>query len=246
MENQTVPERWPALISDRAIFIVGLAFFTLPLVITFFLKAAGFISQPTGPGVSASGISTAALTALVNLALLEVFVRVKRREMISDQALGTVMPNSNRWFLSAILAYFVLVFLMALVTVFLQIVPSEELKDASRELLKQSKGFISFAVTFLSIVIIAPICEELMFRGFFYGWLRQRMSMDVAVVVSSLLFGLVHFQYLNLDRESVFIAMFFVCGLGFFAARLREKSGSIYPPIVLHGFSNLVVFWNLY
>ncbi len=241
-----MPDRWPALISDRTIVFLGLAFVVLPVVITFVMKATGFIGQPTVPGDPYTGISAAALTALINLAMLELIIRTKKREAISDQAIGTIMPDSKRWFVSAILTYFGLMFLMGIVTVLLQIQPSEELKNASRDLITQNRAFISFAITFLSIVVIAPICEEIVFRGFLYGWLRQRFSMDVAVVISSLTFGFVHFQYLGLDRESVFIAMFFVCGLGFFAARLREKSGSLYPSIVLHGFSNLMVFWNLY
>ncbi|MDA9008405.1 CPBP family intramembrane metalloprotease [Alphaproteobacteria bacterium] len=243
MDHQTMPDRWPALITDRTIVFMGLAFMFLPEVMKFIFHATGIIGQSTGSG---SGISTAALTALVNLALLELIIRVKQRDAVSNAAIGTVMPASRRWFVSAILTYFGLVFLMGIITVLLQIQPSEELKDASRELITQNRTFISFAITFLSIVVIAPICEEVIFRGFLYGWLRQRFSMDVAVVISSLAFGFVHFQYLGLDRESVFIAMFFVCGLGFFAARLREKSGSLYPSIVLHGFSNLMVFWNLY
>jgi membrane protease YdiL (CAAX protease family) len=246
MEPQPIPERWPALISDRAIIFLGLAFMFLPELIVVLLTVVGIIQSPTVPGDPFTGISDAAFIALKNLAVLEIMIRVKQRSDIPNHAIGTLMPSSPRWFLSAIVAYFALNLLTNLLARLMQSPQSEELKDVSRSLLSHDSNFLALTITFLAIVVITPIVEEILFRGFIYGWLRQRFSMDVAIVISSLAFAIAHFQYLGLDSQSLMMAMFYLCGLGFFAARLREKSGSIYPPIVLHSFSNLIVFWNLY
>lgn len=223
-----------------------IVFMFMPKFLVFILESAGLFRTTDSAEGGSIGLSTAAVTAVVNLLVLEFIIRFKNHQRIGNQALGLIKPDSLRWYLSAVTSYFILMFLLAAAMTVLQIIPSEDLKDASRDLLKTGTSFFSFAVTFASIILIASVTEELIFRGFLYGWLRQRFISEIATVISSLAFGIVHVQYLGLDSQSVFAAMFFICGLGFFAARLREKSGSIYPSIALHSFSNFMVFISLY
>jgi membrane protease YdiL (CAAX protease family) len=85
----------------------------------------------------------------------------------------------------------------------------------------------------LAIVVVGPIGEETLFRGFlFRGWHRSPRDAWVAIIVTALLWALSHAQY-NL----YFIGQVFVFGLllGWF----RFKSGSTILTIVLHGLLNL-------
>src|SRR5205823_6075766 len=43
-----------------------------------------------------------------------------------------------------------------------------------------------------SVVVIAPVCEEVFFRGFFYRALRTRMNVPVAALIDGTVFGLIH------------------------------------------------------
>jgi membrane protease YdiL (CAAX protease family) len=85
----------------------------------------------------------------------------------------------------------------------------------------------------LAIVVVGPIGEETLFRGFlFRGWHRSPHDAWVAIIVTALLWALSHAQY-NL----FFIGQVFVFGLllGWF----RFKSGSTILTILLHGLLNL-------
>jgi membrane protease YdiL (CAAX protease family) len=85
----------------------------------------------------------------------------------------------------------------------------------------------------LAIVMIGPIGEETLFRGFlFRGWHRSPRDPWVAIIVTALLWALSHAQY-NL----YLIGQVFVFGLllGWF----RFKSGSTILTILLHGLLNL-------
>jgi membrane protease YdiL (CAAX protease family) len=49
------------------------------------------------------------------------------------------------------------------------------------------------ALLFIFAVIAAPIIEEIIFRRALFGWLRHRFGVGAAIVVSSLVFGILHF-----------------------------------------------------
>ena len=84
----------------------------------------------------------------------------------------------------------------------------------------------------LGLVVVAPIGEETLFRGFlFRGWYRSARDTWVAIVATALLWALIHVQY-----NPYLIAQIFLYGLvlGWF----RWKSGSTILTIVLHGLVN--------
>jgi membrane protease YdiL (CAAX protease family) len=84
----------------------------------------------------------------------------------------------------------------------------------------------------LTVVIVAPIGEETLFRGFlFRGWHRSPGNVWPAIIVTALLWALLHLQY---DFYS--IAQVFAYGLvlGWF----RSTTGSTILTMVLHGLIN--------
>lgn len=87
----------------------------------------------------------------------------------------------------------------------------------------------------LSIVIFAPVAEELLFRGYlFNAWRHTRIGLWGTLLLSSLLFVLMHW-----GQYGVAPLMFMFCFsvlMGF----SREMSGSVYLPMILHGLANLV------
>lgn len=100
-------------------------------------------------------------------------------------------------------------------------------------------------VAFLILVVVAPIAEELIFRGWLYGKLRpmlsekmsDRTSMIISIFLVSLLFGIVHMQW-NVG-VNVFAMSIVLCGL-------REITGTIYAGILMHMIKNGVAFYLLY
>ena len=86
----------------------------------------------------------------------------------------------------------------------------------------------------LSVVVVAPVTEELFFRGFLHrGWAPSWLGVTGTIVLTSVLWALLHQQY------NVFgILLIFVMGLIF--GWMRQRSGSTLLPMVLHTVNNLL------
>lgn len=92
----------------------------------------------------------------------------------------------------------------------------------------------------LSMTIIGPVLEEMLFRGGIEGWmLRSGKSPAMAIVISALIFGLIH-------MNPVQIPFAFVLGLLF--GWLYYRTGSLLPAILGHILNNslAVVMNNAY
>ena len=86
-------------------------------------------------------------------------------------------------------------------------------------------------VTFIAIGVWTPITEEILFRGFIYGGLRNRWGQIPAAIFSSLLFSLAHGQL------GVLLPTF-VMGMALTFLYVRTKS--IWPSILAHSINNVV------
>ncbi|MGE5531886.1 MAG: type II CAAX prenyl endopeptidase Rce1 family protein [Bacteroidota bacterium] len=87
---------------------------------------------------------------------------------------------------------------------------------------------------FVLICVVAPIVEELIFRGFVYAGLRRRMTFGGAVLSSALLFALMH----NNAGALIPIGM-----IGIVLAVLYERNRSVIPCIICHALNNTLVFF---
>ena len=85
---------------------------------------------------------------------------------------------------------------------------------------------ISFALT---IGILAPIFEEIFFRGFLFNSIRANIGAPGGMILSSLLFALVHFDF------SVFFGLF---AIGLMLSFVYQQTQSLVPSIILHSLWN--------
>jgi len=79
--------------------------------------------------------------------------------------------------------------------------------------------------------LLAPLAEEIIFRGMLYGWLRRFMGLLPAAFLSAAVFGLVHGMY-------PVIAAAFVVGLAL--AYIYERTGSLWAPAIVHATQNCI------
>ena len=92
-------------------------------------------------------------------------------------------------------------------------------------------------MAFVCLVILAPFCEEVLFRGWLYGKLRFKMPAVPAILIVSLLFGVMHGQ-LNVG-VTVFAMSIGMCVM-------RELTGTIWGGVLLHMLKNALAFYFLF
>lgn len=97
------------------------------------------------------------------------------------------------------------------------------------EILKKEKSLLFIYHLVITAIVIAPVFEEILFRGLFYQALKRHLGYIRAAVISSGLFSLMHFN------PSQFLP---VLGLGMLLCFIFEYTGSLVPVIVLHIFNN--------
>lgn len=93
-----------------------------------------------------------------------------------------------------------------------------------------SLGSALYFFQFVLVVLIAPISEEIFYRGFVYPVVRNRVGILMGILLTSLFFALIHVQS---------IALLFV--LSFFLCFTYEKNRSLIPAILVHAFYNFLV-----
>jgi len=119
--------------------------------------------------------------------------------------------------------------------IFLQFIPWDIEQNKILQLIENKN--ISFVMLFLVAVIIAPICEELFFRGFLYPAFKKRMNVFSAMFLSSILFAVFHLQPAQL--------LPLIC-IGFVLAFVYEKAKSLIPAILVHSLYNLAAIIILF
>jgi membrane protease YdiL (CAAX protease family) len=109
-----------------------------------------------------------------------------------------------------------------------------------------SEGPFAFALLLFAAGVLAPVVEELFFRGFLFGLYRQRQPLWVAYIVSSVLFTLLHLEptRMNLPQMAGLSVGIFL--LAMLLAWLYQHTGSLYPGILAHAVNNatgLILFY---
>ncbi len=84
--------------------------------------------------------------------------------------------------------------------------------------------------------VVAPICEEFLFRGFIFAALRNWRGPWPAAIITGILFGLVH----GLSAPAVDLLP--LAFLGIVLCVVYQLTGSLYPCIALHLLNNAIAF----
>lgn len=106
---------------------------------------------------------------------------------------------------------------------------------------------IDYAVAFITFVVLAPLAEELLFRGYLLGGLSEKGSRWLAVIVTAVVFGLLHAPGFT---ESGIVwqwgAAADTFALGIIAGSLRVVTKNIWAGVILHAIKNAVAFYFLF
>lgn len=96
-------------------------------------------------------------------------------------------------------------------------------------------------LAFLALVVLAPIGEEILVRGYMFSALRSRWRFLPAAIVTSIVFGAAHLQP-ETTGALVWGAALATTVLSLVLVYLRERTGALYSGILVHAFNNLLAF----
>lgn len=94
-----------------------------------------------------------------------------------------------------------------------------------------------YTLAFLTLVVLAPIAEEALFRGYLYGKLKKHVPLYAAMLATAGLFALAHGQW-NVAIDT-FILSLVLTGL-------REITGTIWAGVLVHMIKNAIAFYVLF
>lgn len=120
--------------------------------------------------------------------------------------------------------------LLALYSSLVQLEP-----DSTPNKLGADGGDAGIAGLVVAAVLIAPVVEEIFFRGMIFRSLRNGLGVAAAAVISGSFFGMLHWDFATVERLLQVIPLI---AFGIALALLYAWSGSLWGPIVLHCFNN--------
>jgi membrane protease YdiL (CAAX protease family) len=124
--------------------------------------------------------------------------------------------------------------LMLLATHFLTWVDFNQAQDTGFNHLNYSYEYI---LAFITLVVLAPVAEEILFRGYLYGKLKKIIPFWAAILITSAIFGAIHGAWdLAIDTFALSVVL----------CLLRETTGSLCASILLHMTKNGIAFYILF
>jgi membrane protease YdiL (CAAX protease family) len=145
--------------------------------------------------------------------------------------------------LAAVVPYFVLYILMAQLVSAL--VPGFDISQTQEIGFGSASGGLELTLTFVSLVILPPLAEEITMRGFLYTGLRKWLPRIVAALLVSILFGAAHLSEGG-AAGPLWIGALDTAILSMVLIGLRELTGNLWAGITLHMAKNFIAFLALF
>ncbi len=181
---------------------------------------------------------------LAGLTLWTINVLIKLEFGSSLETLGLNKPRKKHvvYVLLGYGAYFLLY--VAVVILVKWLIPELDLdKEQELSFSTETTGLPLLAV-FFSLVVLPPLVEETLARGFLFGGLRTKLPFIAAAVITSLLFAAAHLG--GAKDGLLWVAAIDTFILSIILCYLREKTGSLWPSIGVHMLKNGVAFIILF
>lgn len=229
--------RWTDFLSIIEAFLVWLGLVVVVMTVALAAKGAGSQSLPGDiQALANTPMFFYGISASLYLVLGVYFWRIARR--VSDEALvARFRPLPWQIFLGTLLAGAVCAIVVPLATYYLtqHDVAVQSTKAELRMLPRNSAEWLAAVAV---IGGIGPLVEELFFRGILLGWLKRKMPLLLAVVVSGVIFGLIHLNFISHAGLGGWYITGVVSLFGILAAVIAVKTGSLWASFGLHAAYN--------
>jgi len=218
-------------------FTVLGAWFVGGLVATVVAISLGYnpVDHPAGLAISIGGQGLAAMAVVYVLSQREGTGRLRRDVGFEIRA------GHSHWIFGGLALQVIVALVVAPV---LQLF-AEDLDRQQQVvgLAESTHDFLGRFVLAAVFVAMAPIVEEVIFRGVLFSWLMTRLGKSTAIVISAAAFSLVHL--IDLDALFALPGLFLI---GLVLGWAAQKYGTLSVPILIHSGVNLTatiaLFWG--
>lgn len=168
-----------------------------------------------------------------------------KRRRLSLAAIGLRRPKISDpiYGLLALPVYFFI--LLAAIGVLSRFIPGLNINQQQQIGFNDVHGAGQLILTFISLVVLPPLAEEIMMRGFLYSTLRKAMRIVPAALITSVLFAAAHLPEGGAGGP-LYIAAIDTFILSLVLVYLREKTKGLWASIILHALKNGVAFVALF
>lgn len=139
--------------------------------------------------------------------------------------------------------YFLLYVVVALVAQVLS--PSIDFEQQQQLGFEVTRAPLELTMVFVALVIVPPLAEEILMRGFLYSGLVTKWPKWIATLIVSVLFAVAHLQF-GSGAPLLWVAAIDTFALSLVLVYLREKTGGLGAPILLHMLKNGIAFTLLF
>ncbi len=249
-DSRPVPEQAklqkPSLGSPLRVIAMTLLIFIGSQIIALFIVELGYALTQQGASsvgdITSNSVGGQFAYVLIaeSLAALLAIAIVKRRHL-NFTSIG--LGRRPRWndLLQAFGGFAIFFGILIVAGLLTNLIP-----DLNKE--KQDVGFnnlntgVKQLMAFISLVILPPLGEETLVRGYLYSGLRQAWRFWPAVLTTSLFFGIAHLQ-LGGGSPLVWAAAIDTFLLSIVLCFLRERTGALYAGMLVHMLNNLIAFF---
>lgn len=227
------PAPWTGRDLGAALGLLLLGYAVVVVIVTVIALNVG---DPAEDSSAALAVAVATLGFSIWLGTAVLIIATTRNVTLSELGFRPLRGAAMLWPIGAWVGGLVIVVVYGLIVLAAQELFGQDLSRLTEGNPLPDTEAMTDTVWFvlgLSVVVAAPIGEELFFRGLIFRAIAARWGLIVGMLISGLLFSLVHFEI------SVVLPFW---GIGMLFAYSYYKSGSLWTPVIAHAIFNGVSF----
>jgi membrane protease YdiL (CAAX protease family) len=214
-------------------FLSIVAGVTLYLVLGYGTDADVFLKE-----MSTNFYFTQICVASFYLALLLAMRRVLRKRRGRGSFAGYFRPIGGRRVLYAALSGWGAAVVVVLLIAVRQSPIHWHYHRKAAEVIGQPHSLGQLAIWGLIAVVLAPLTEEMFFRGLLLQWFEQRLARLPSALVTAAIFALWHLRFLQVPGIASWISTAEIGALGLLCALWAQRAGSLCAPVAVHAAYN--------
>ncbi len=233
-----------------ATILLTIAVFLVPqfiaiLVISIYPAFKGWTEEESTKWLSDSTAAQFFVMLIVGVFAITAVLYLIKRIKVPPAKIGLVRPVPRDLVYAAVALGVYFATYIAVILIASQFIPGLNVDQEQDIGFEKVTTQAQILMAFFSLVILPPLWEETVFRGFLFTSLRATLRLRWSILITSVLFAAVHLQFGN-GEPLLWVAAIDTFILSCFLCILREKTGSLVAPMVLHGAKNFIAFYFLF